>query len=329
MKTPPKSKSTGEVFILMDRQMALTRAVPLHRTEHEGETFITASDMKVYISHPLLNLWTGETKELWLTQDQIDSYRERACGMEQELHPRMFDLPTLGLPTYQDLREARQKGKPKIEGWTGPSTCLSVVQDGGGHWWSGSIERSNIKHYFESNPMGKFRPVLRFAYPWLRYLGADGDEMMREPNYASRQGGERQIILCTDAVAGVIKEMGMWGLYSPKGEARHTPSRALKQMKILRAPMLLGVQLQLKQAMENQNETEPLLKQAQKDLNVAQMMLNEAQQALAIERDKTKLHTRIEELVAEVAQLKDTNWSLTNDLEAARTATNGFNLSRV
>jgi len=288
-----------------------THAVPLARVEHEGQTFITASDMGVYISHPLLNLFTGKTEEIWLTKEQQDQYRVR--NDEGAPHDRTFELPSIGLPNYTEIR---QSTAPRIEGFTRPDSASRVIQDHGGHWWAGSVERMSVRPYYIRR--GKHEPPqLAFLLPYLRYLGADDAELW-VPVWHHRNDQKDRLTLCTREVSKVIGEVGVWGFYYPQATARHDEALARKEAMKVAQSQVVAFDTQMTALRQKLEDTNVQLKTAEAALTVATRKADEAEAALSTARLKQKL-----------AAAEERCRELEADLLAARSGKRGLNWSSV
>jgi hypothetical protein len=260
----------------------------LSEIEHEGQypgedgTFIVTTRMNVYRSHHLLNLWTGEVEELWLTQAQVEAFRLKMIDLQKDKAkpcPRMFDLPKLGLT------------KESVEAFAG-TTTYRLLKDGEGHLWSTSYDHGSYQPYVHNFPAPGPRskqkwkpPELRFAFPYVRYVGHGGDEELWLPGWGGSDRKDR-LTICTHAVRRVIEKFGMQGVYFPQGPARNDEKLAEKECREMRAGLVTTI-------LENEKSATNALRDAE---------------------DRADRHWR------EVQQLNQKVTELTADLEAARAA---------
>ena len=206
-------------YILMDGRLQefskgrINKA--LDRIQRDGQTYIVAEDFEVYISHQILDLYTGEVGALWLTRDQHDSYVRDA---EMALHARALDLPRIGLPRNQ------------IKGWINPITYIPLVKDDGGHWWEVGSRDSTPRPYVHTSTA-----KIRFVNPWVRHLGFE------EPLWVANRRGKTRLTVCTSKVSDMISETQMWGHYFPRNEAQSNVDIARAECMALRVTMVEGL----------------------------------------------------------------------------------------
>jgi len=308
-------------WVMANHGMHGNHATDLHRTEHEGVVFVTASDMQVYASFPMLNLLTGEMDELWLLKEQYENYRNNREAKKP--HSRFFELHTIGLPTHEEYRAAQA---PHVEGYVHPSSSHSVIQDKGGHWWSGTLfDRVTCRHYFEDSTLedGVYHPPeLKFVYPWLQYLGADDDEMWL-PKWHSRQGEKERLFLCSREVAKAIGEMGVWGIYCPQGAARTDVDLAKSEASVVRAAMVDGMEDRLKALEEKSANSESRLTTAIKDKEKAEEAAGKTLDELTQLQKEAVDKTMVAQLRLRTKELEERCGELEADLAAARSGGSG------
>jgi len=236
-------------------QLRPCRDSEVSRTVHDGTTYITTTDIQVFVSHPLLNLRTGGKEELWLTKDQHELYRRaghQEIKHELDLHPRLFDLPEIGLPP--ERREGVIDDKA-IEGHLRPGHVIGLTQDNGGHWWEGRGNFGYVMAY-RTNPIlkGKWHePEVRFLRPWLRHIS--DDDMVMYSRTSQRDAAEVQLTLCNRKVAEAINDLGMWGHYFPDGKARTSVTAARKEASALRKKQVGQIKAATKDKLVSLKET--------------------------------------------------------------------------
>ena len=190
----------------------------LSRIEWEGVTYITSTDMVVYVSVPLLNLYTGKVSELWLNKKQFENHDRQLRFEYEQPHPRIFQLPNIGL-----IRPPRSWGENDLQGFTGPGSSIGVIRDNAGHWWAGAAIRHGAQAYKTE------KQELRFVTPWITYLGDDEDCLLHDTSLFGTSGQFEKVTLCSYAVAEVLTETGMWKYYTPKGKAQTNATLARKE----------------------------------------------------------------------------------------------------
>jgi len=203
----------------------VTSPLPGHRGDQDG-TFIVTNEMNVYRSFPLLHVPTGNIEELWLTQAQVRAYQEHQ--EPKAPHPRLFDLPKIG------LKPAKNRQEP-LQGFSG-GTTFNIVFDNEGHLWHGSPEQ-HVSCYLHKET--NRTPVIRFFYPYMIYIGPD-----REDLWLARWGaaGEKErIYICTYAIHRAIEKAGLKSHYIPQGRARTSLKIATKQMAVAKARLIMDV----------------------------------------------------------------------------------------
>lgn len=294
-------------------------ATALCRTEHEGQTYVTGSDMCIYISFPFLDLSTGITHELWLTKDQIQNFE----GTEKKaLHPRTLYLPEIGLPT---------SNSKSLHGFSSEGNHISVLQDGGGHWWAGSWNHQYVQSYWTHplNEKGPFqKKELRFCFPHLIYLGTDEGPLWIQ-RWASKNIDKDLVTIATYEVQEAIKEVGVQGHYFPTGRARTNVALATKQAKALRKRLILGCQDQAKAQIQSAKEEVDKLTAA---LQTAQRDHQDIAREFQAYKDTQKVLMAQEKAQAKTLKLREQRIAeLEEELEELRemAQTTGFHLGQV
>jgi len=304
MSEEPRVK---DVFELDNNQIEVRfhRGEALCRTEHEGIVYITSTEMKVYVSVPLLNLYTCVVDELWLTHEQVQGFRRSSYATPpQTPHPRTFDLPKIGLPRVDD------RDTDRIQGFTSASSSMDVVMDDGGHWWCGGSRRHpGARPYYQD---GQERD-LRFVTPWLDYLGVDGSELVA-PQGAYRSNVLYKLTLCSYPVRTAIEAVGMWGHYFPEGEARIDPKLAREEALAIKPGIVEKIRLdsidETNVIMENladltksHQKTTILLDKANSQIEAFAILIEELETQLAqVKKDKSIANVRIAELEIELKE---------------------------
>lgn len=213
-------------------EVVTCHSTELCRNTLDGVTYITSTNLKVYISFPILDLHTGETDELWLDRKQHDHYRVPPHRHEKP-HPRMWGLPVIGLPRVPD------RGlKTRIEAFVGSALSMTIVQDGGGHWWVTSDRPTVVAHVTVVEGCSE----LHFTTPWVQHIGPDNKEMWFEREHFSSSNSAERVALCTRKVYHAITETGMVGHYFPMGKARKDPELATQQALTLKTKVIAGIQ---------------------------------------------------------------------------------------
>jgi len=146
-------------------------------------------DLTLYVSYPMIDVFTGVRDTLWLTAGQHLTMTARPWKL-QPTNERVFALPKIGLASIDK----------DIRGWESPTYAISVVRDKGGHWWS-FVQRP--RPYIQDGE-------IRYIFPDVQHLG-DDDSVW------ARNGA--QYTLCTYEIRDMIKDLDMWGYYFPAGPA--------------------------------------------------------------------------------------------------------------
>jgi len=294
------------------------------RVDHKGQytegdcTFIVTDRMIVYRSHPLLNLFTGAVEEIWLTREQVETYRQNGFDLHKKPpHPRLFDLPRIGL-----------KRDEQLEGFNS-STVWTLAIDGEGHLWhgqTGELHARPYMHSFETSEKGWKPPELRFMYPHLSYIGPDTDEIWLTP--WGEKGRKFRLTIASYKVRKALEPTGMLEHYFPQGKARTDEKLAVEQAEKLKVKILGDLEKTIAartaDAVEKMETALYDLKReedAHKETKKLLVPRDEAYTRIAAE--KSRLEKERDTLLKRVRDLED-------DLEIAReNRGDGFNLSHV
>jgi len=285
-------------FVLEPNQGLLvhsTSAKALCRNDHEGVTYITTTDLGVYVSIPTLDLRTGKTEEVWLNRTQYEEFR-RPMSNSLPLNPRIFELPKIGI---------KKPSNPPLDGYRDPYTMLGIIQDKGGHWWHGDMKSFTVRPYYVEDKSVPYRgPLLRFVMPWLQYIGNDTEHWWcRRWNNNEEKA---RITICTREVMKVISKLGVWGYYVPTGRARIDVTLARKEAERVRDNQVGSILEQLEVAKAKilavSSDLEKSIGDSAK-LQEQVASLTEKTEAAAAE--KTTLLERIEQLRARCEELEE------------------------
>ena len=199
------------IFTLRDNRLQRVYGGVITEVVKNGVKHIVADNLEVYVSHSVLNLYTGVEDELWLTADQHRDYKGNQRSFPQ-LHERALKISEIG------VRDTEQ-----VLGWTLPAVSVEVFEDKGGHWWAVMDLMSDVKPYADPDT-----GETRFVRPRVHHLGDKKALWWGGLNSLTR------LTLCTPEIVDEIKALGMWGYYFPEGGARTNIDVARAECEALR-----------------------------------------------------------------------------------------------
>jgi hypothetical protein len=287
---------------------------------------IVTDRMNIYRSYPVLNLFNGETEELWLTKTQVEKYQQSSTSLSNEKNtpdPRTFELPTIGL-TRPDRTEPELQGFSEASSW-------NLVKDDAGHLWCGRLNEPSMRPYMHHcNPKARKNshpPELRFLYPYITYIGPDEGDIWMNPWGDSKR--KVRLTICTYEVHNVIEDLGMRNSYFPTGLARTHVEAAQKECSALRK-FLMRTLIQAEDSAKSQLKA--ARQQAscfEKEAETAQLELGKLKKELEAARKDAPTSTTIKQWAKEAADAIKRAERAENALETARENNTGWDWSAV
>lgn len=219
---------------------SLSPAPAVTEVEVNGNRILT-DGVNLWKPYPMLNVFSGETWEIWLTHLQEQTFQKNAATYPAP-DPRVFDLAQIGfsnapqglisLPS-PDEKLVLPSEDQFLFGWTLISSRQPVLCDNNGVWWKMPSPSPSVLRMMPGVYLGP-NQEMKFLYPMMSVLGTDPADL-----WVKTRGNmlQTRITVATNDVAGVIHKAGMWGHYFPIGKAMRDPEVTRAEIEHYRGKM--------------------------------------------------------------------------------------------